>query len=114
MVVGAREPSQIIFGDDLETWADTGAEVAVTVDVSDPGWTGHVGLVTSLLGEAGFDPDRATALVCGPEIMMRFTARTLIDRGVDPGRDPGVPGAQHAVRRGVVRPLSARPLPAVP
>jgi len=84
VVVGARDPSQIIFRDDLETWADAGAEVAITVDVSDPGWTGHVGLVTSLLGGAGFDPDTATALVCGPEIMMRFTARTLIDGGVDP------------------------------
>ena len=84
VVVGARDPSQIIFRDDLETWADAGAEVAVTVDVSDPGWTGHVGLVTSLLGGSGFEPDKATALVCGPEIMMRFTARTLIDGGVDP------------------------------
>ena len=56
----------------------------VTVDVPAPGWTGHVGLVTSLLNDAGFDPLGATALVCGPEIMMRFTARALIDSGVDP------------------------------
>ena len=35
---------------------------------------------------SGFDPATTTALVCGPEIMMRFTARALIDRGVDPDR----------------------------
>ena len=86
VIVGARAPSQVIFPDDLDTWARAGAEVAVTVDVSEPGWTGHVGLVTSLLGGPGFDPARTTVLVCGPEIMMRFTARTLIDGGVDPSR----------------------------
>ncbi len=84
VAVGAREPSQIIFGSDLEAWARDGARVEVTVDVSVPGWTGHVGLVTSLLNDAGFDPVGATALVCGPELMMRFTARALIDGGVDP------------------------------
>jgi len=86
VIVGARDPSQIVFRDDLDLWARAGAEVAVTVDVSAQGWTGHVGLVTSLLDGTRFDPVGATALVCGPEIMMRFTARALIDRGVDPAR----------------------------
>jgi len=86
VIVGAREPSQIIFREDLEAWASAGTQVAVTVDAPTPGWTGHVGLVTSLLEEAGFDPMGARALVCGPEIMIRFTARTLIDLGVDPSR----------------------------
>lgn len=84
VIVGARDPSQIIFGSDLDAWARDGARVEVTVDVPAPGWTGHVGLVTSLLNQAGFDPREASALVCGPEIMMRFTARYLIDVGVDP------------------------------
>jgi len=86
VIVGAREPSQIIFNQDLERWARAGARIAVTVDVPDPRWAGNVGLVTSLLDGADFNPAGATALVCGPEIMMRFTARALIDRGVDPGR----------------------------
>jgi NAD(P)H-flavin reductase len=86
VIVGARDPSQIIFREDLDTWARTGAQVAVTVDVSSPEWTGHVGLVTSLLSDAGFDPAGATALVCGPEVMMRVTARALVQAGVDPAR----------------------------
>jgi NAD(P)H-flavin reductase len=86
VIVGARDPSQIVFRDDLERWAVVGADVSITVDLSAPGWTGHVGLVTSLLASAGFDPSGASALVCGPEIMMRFTARALIDLGVDPLR----------------------------
>lgn len=86
VLVGAREPDQIIFRDDLSAWERTGAQVEVTVDVAGRGWTGHVGLVTALLKNAQFDADKTVALVCGPEIMMRFTARALVDRGVDPGR----------------------------
>jgi NAD(P)H-flavin reductase len=84
ILVGARQPDQIIFSEDIRAWSGTGAHVSVTVDVGAPGWAGHVGLVTSLLTEAGFDPRDTTALMCGPEIMMRFTARQLVDMGVDP------------------------------
>ena len=86
VVVGARAPSQIMFARDLESWAAAGAQVAVTVDVSDPTWSGRVGLVTSLLAGIDFDATLTSALVCGPEIMMRFTARALMERGVAPGR----------------------------
>jgi NAD(P)H-flavin reductase len=86
VMVGARQPEQVIFGDDLAAWSRSGARVATTVDVGTPGWDGHVGLVTTLLATAGFDPPSTTALVCGPEVMMRFTARALIEMGVDPGR----------------------------
>ncbi|MGP0031476.1 MAG: FAD/NAD(P)-binding protein [Acidimicrobiales bacterium] len=86
VLAGAREPGQIIFDDDLRAWERDGAVVAVTVDMGAPSWTGPVGLVTSLLDEAGFDPATSTALVCGPEIMIRFTARALVDRDVRPER----------------------------
>ncbi len=86
VITGAREPAQIIFGGDLEAWERDGAAVAVTVDVASPDWLGHVGLVTSLLDQADFDAGTSSALICGPEIMMRFTARALVDRGIDPGR----------------------------
>ncbi len=86
LIVGAREPGQIIFNDDLETWERAGTAVAVTVDVASAGWSGHVGLVTSLLDEVDFDPGSASALICGPEIMMRFTARALVQRGIGPQR----------------------------
>ncbi len=86
VLIGARQPDQIIFSEDMRAWAAAGARVSVTVDVGAPGWAGHVGLVTSLLAGAGFDPPETTALMCGPEIMMRFTARQLVDMGVDPAR----------------------------
>jgi NAD(P)H-flavin reductase len=84
LLVGAREPSQIVFNDDLEAWARDGAKVMVSVDRATTKWQGRVGLVTTLLGDAGFDPSNVRAMLCGPEIMMRFTARALVDMGVDP------------------------------
>ncbi len=86
VIAGAREQAQVIFADDLARWAALGAIVSVTVDVSTPGWTGHVGLVTAQIAPAGIDPGGARALVCGPEIMMRFTAAALEKLGMDPSR----------------------------
>lgn len=86
VLVGAREPAQVIYDDDLRAWSSAGAHVATTVDVATPEWNGHVGLVTALLTGANFDPPSTTALVCGPEVMIRFTARALIEKGVRPER----------------------------
>jgi len=83
---GAREPSQIVFQEDLDAWARSGASVEVTVDRASPLWRGHVGQVTSLLRANLFDASNARALICGPEIMMRFTARALVDLGVSEQR----------------------------
>jgi len=82
VLVGAREPDQITFPDDLERWERDGAIVKITVDVADAGWKGAIGVVTTLLPTVDFDPARTVALVCGPEIMMRFTVRGLADLGV--------------------------------
>ncbi len=114
VVVGARAPSQVIFPDDLETWARSGAEVAVTVDVSEPGWTGHVGLVTSLLGGAGFDPARTTAARVRARDHDAIHGPHADRRGRRPQPDTGVVGTQHAMRGGLVRALPAGAPPVVP
>ena len=84
VLVGARTPDQLIFGADLKTWSYLGAEVATTVDMGTEGWKGNVGVVTQLVRGAGFDAARTMALVCGPEVMMRFAIQALIERGVLP------------------------------
>jgi anaerobic sulfite reductase subunit B len=86
VLVGARTPDQIIFADDLDKWREAGAMVGVTVDAADSDWTGPVGVVTELIADADFDATTALAFVCGPEIMMRFSVRSLADRGVSAER----------------------------
>ena len=82
VLIGARSPTELIFVRDLGEWHRRGADVELTVDRATEGWAGHVGVVTQLLRRATVDPARTTALVCGPEIMMRLTARELLALGV--------------------------------
>jgi anaerobic sulfite reductase subunit B len=86
VLVGARSPDQILFPDDLRDWRKAGAHVGISVDFGASGWTGVVGVVTALLPGAPFEEVGSLALLCGPEIMMRFGGRALVDRGVDAGR----------------------------
>ncbi len=83
---GAREPAGILFRRELEQWRTRfDVEVEVTVDRADAGWRGNVGVVTSLIPRATFDPTHTVAMVCGPEVMMRFSAIELEKAGVAPG-----------------------------
>jgi len=87
LLYGARTPDDVLFADQLRSWRDRhGVEVDVTVDYGTAEWTGRVGLVTSLIPRAGFDPGNTLALVCGPEVMMRYVATALLDRGVPADR----------------------------
>ena len=56
--------------------------VEVTVDRAGADWRGRVGVVTTLVPRAQFDPSNTVAFVCGPEIMMHFTQRELERHGV--------------------------------
>lgn len=101
LLAGARSPADLPFTRELGTWAGRGADVRVTVDHGDPGWTGRVGLVTGLIADAVADPAGTTAFVCGPEIMMRLSARALAEAGV-PAADIRV-SLERNMRCGVVR-----------
>lgn len=85
VLVGARTPADIVFQDEIESWRGP-AQVEVTVDRPGPGWQRAVGVVTTLLDRLALRPERTCALVCGPEVMMRHTARDLVTRGLVPHR----------------------------
>jgi NAD(P)H-flavin reductase len=86
VLYGARSPSDILFLRELEAWsARLDVEVYVTVDQADPGWHGNVGVVTTLVRRAAFDPENALAMLCGPEIMMRYSVAELERRGMPTG-----------------------------
>ena len=86
VLYGARTENDVLYDDELSRWAEAGIAVAVTVDRAATSWTGHVGLVTELIPRARFDPTATLALACGPEVMMRYVADTLVARGVPSGR----------------------------
>jgi NAD(P)H-flavin reductase len=87
LLYGARSPEEILYADDQRLWAERhDIAVEVIVDSGPHGWRGRVGLVTQLIERVEFDASRTLALVCGPEVMMRHSARALLDRGVGPDR----------------------------
>lgn len=87
LLYGGRSEPELLYRRELETWRGRfDVDVQVTVDHGTPGWRGHVGLVTTLLQRARYDPATTLALVCGPEVMIRHVAAGLTDRGVPAGR----------------------------
>jgi NAD(P)H-flavin reductase len=83
LLYGARTPADLLYEHELTQWRSRlDIEVMVTVDAAQKDWRGDVGVVTKLLPRANFDPSNTVAMVCGPEIMMRFCAYELINRGV--------------------------------
>lgn len=86
ILYGARTPDDLLFLDQLQQWNTEADELFITVDAAGEDWTGDVGVVTSLLRRAQFEPVKTSALICGPEIMMRFTARDLTEAGVSADR----------------------------
>jgi NAD(P)H-flavin reductase len=83
LLYGARTPEDLLYVKELEHWRGRlDLSVLVTVDRAMGDWRGAVGVVTTLIRRAAFDPGSALAMVCGPEIMMRFTIIELQKHGV--------------------------------
>ena len=83
LLYGARTPQDLLYTEELAAWRERGQiDVHVTVDTATTAWEGRVGVVTKLIADARFDPLHTVALICGPEIMMRFTIMALEDRGL--------------------------------
>ena len=83
LLYGTRTPADILYQRQLGQWRSRfDMEVDITVDQASDTWRGHVGVVTKLIPTAPFDPLETIAMVCGPEVMMRFTIMELLKRGV--------------------------------
>jgi NAD(P)H-flavin reductase len=83
LLYGTRTPADILFHRELESWRGRlDLDVNVTVDRAISSWRGNVGVVTTLIPKASFDPLQTTAFICGPEVMMRFTVLELERRGI--------------------------------
>lgn len=84
-VYGARTPDDVLYRRELQKWRGrVDLDVHITVDRAAGDRRGRAGVVTTLLPGAPFDAAHPVALLCGPEVMMRFTLRELLKRGVDP------------------------------
>lgn len=86
LLIGSRTPKDILFTAELHKWLKRNdIRIGITVDRADDTWKGPVGVVSALIARADIGHGAALppiAMVCGPEIMMRFTVRELIKQGL--------------------------------
>ncbi len=87
VLVGARTPDDLIYENEFPDWQAAGIQLEVTVDRPAAKWQGNVGVVTLLLERLKLaDASRTLVMTCGPEVMMRYVAKSAMARGI-PGEN---------------------------
>jgi NAD(P)H-flavin reductase len=82
LLYGARTPRDMLYPKELREWRGRfDVVVDVTVDRATMEWQGSVGVVTKMVQRSPFDPQSAMAFICGPEVMIRYAAQALEQRG---------------------------------
>ncbi len=85
LLVGAKTPSGLLYKSEYGRWRED-VELLLTVDRPEEAWNGHVGVITELLDKVDVDPEGAVGMMCGPEVMMFFTVKKLLEMGFREGR----------------------------
>jgi NAD(P)H-flavin reductase len=85
LLYGCKEPRELLFGDEILNLKDEdNVEFKATVDWCPENeiWTSNVGVITTLIPQVDFDPQKIYAVVCGPPIMYKFVIKDLKSRNV--------------------------------
>lgn len=83
LLYGARTPESLLYSRQYADWIGRGLHVQTTVDRATAGWLGHIGVVPLLLDRLRpLSPGHTVVLACGPEVMMRYTVRSALERGL--------------------------------
>ncbi len=77
LLYGIKGPDDMLFEGEMKEWAEQGLDCRVTVDRPQPGWKGHVGVVTTLIPPLDIDEDNTTAVVIGPPVMYKYVILSL-------------------------------------
>jgi NAD(P)H-flavin reductase len=84
VLYGARTPQDRLYKDELEAWRLVPGDKVLQIVDQDPEqmWRGPCGLVTSLFDQLGDEFAGATAVLCGPGVMVAPVVRALEARGL--------------------------------
>jgi len=78
ILYGTRNPSQILFKEDIELWQYMDdVEFHMTVDRADDTWKWHTGVITTLIPPLTLDAENTIAAVVGPPVMYKFAIMSL-------------------------------------
>jgi len=83
---GARTPEDLIYKETLfgEWQRIDGVDVKLTVDSVGNGWSGNVGVVTTIIKADDVNVKNAVVVICGPPIMMKFATKQVLEYGFRP------------------------------
>lgn len=83
LLLGARTSADLLFRSEHARWSEAGIDIQLTIDRPDEQWSGQVGVVTLLLDRLAIpSPMTTQVMTCGPEVMMRYVARSALSRGI--------------------------------
>ncbi|OGF45559.1 MAG: oxidoreductase [Candidatus Firestonebacteria bacterium RIFOXYC2_FULL_39_67] len=83
ILLGCKEPSQLLYMDEIEKWSKlTDVAFRCTVDKGAPDWKGNVGLITELIPGVDIDVKQTYSIVCGPPIMYKFVLLKLMEKNI--------------------------------
>ncbi len=84
---GIKTPKDLLYRERFRAWGRyPNTEVYLTSDQPGRGWKYRIGVVTNLFDEIRIDGPGSVAMICGPEIMMRYAVRGLSSHGVSMDR----------------------------
>ena len=85
VLYGCKEPRELLFSDEVLALIERDdVEFKPTVDwcPENEDWTGNIGVITTLIPQVDFDPEKTYAVVCGPPIVYKFVIADLKKRKV--------------------------------
>ncbi len=81
-IYGNRDSGELLYADLLAEWEKRDdIKVVLTIDREEEGWTREVGFVAAIVKKVAPSPDNATAIICGPPIMIRTAVAELVQIG---------------------------------
>jgi NAD(P)H-flavin reductase/formate hydrogenlyase subunit 6/NADH:ubiquinone oxidoreductase subunit I len=85
LLYGCKEPKELLFGDELVSMSSKeNVEFKSTVNwcPENEVWNGNLGVITTLIPQVDFDPEKTTAILCGPPVMYKFVIADLKKRNI--------------------------------
>lgn len=83
LIYGSKSSQELMYRDMIEKWKATeGFETYFTIDRPEPGWTGPVGFVHTLVAPAKVPVENTVAFVCGPPLMFNSVIKELLAAGI--------------------------------
>lgn len=85
LLYGCKEPRELLFSDELLALLNRDdVEFKPTVNwcPENEEWVGNIGVITTLIPQVDFDPEKTYAVICGPPVMYKFAIADLKARKV--------------------------------